>query len=197
MKKKILMFAAILFCCTSVNAQSQDYKHEISLSYGWMSNSDWINIWEEVIKAPFTGKQERKNEKYFGPIAGEYFYRVSPLVAVGGIASFGHFSYDLYEKKDEGSQPRGEVTNNYITVLPAVKFNWLHKNNFGLYSKLGVGATFRSEKDDDINHSESDVHVNWQVSVVGVEAGANHVFGFAELGFGEQGVFLAGIRFRL
>lgn len=197
MKKKIWMFAAILFCCTSMNAQAQDYKHEISLSYGWLSTSDWLNIYEELIKAPFSGSQQQRNESYYGPIAGEYFYRLNNTIAVGGIAAFGHFSYDLYEKKDGVEQSRGEVANNYFTVLPAVKFNWLNKKNFGLYSKLAVGATFRSEKDDDINYSESSVHINWQASLLGIEAGANHMFGFAELGFGEQGTLIAGIRFKL
>ena len=97
----------------------------------------------------------------------------------------------------------GEATNTYITVLPAAKFNWLRKKYFGMYSKVGVGATFRTQKED-INEakagnngsdrSKSDIFFNFQLSALGMEFGAETVRGFIELGVGEQGMGLFGIR---
>ena len=84
-------------------------------------------------------------------------------------------------------------------MLPAAKFNWLRKKYFGMYSKVAAGVTFTSKKEDYTkgstgNRSESKVNFNWQASVLGVEAGSPNVRGFVELGIGEQGVMVAGIR---
>ena len=46
------------------------------------------------------------------------------------------------------------------------------------------------------SEAESLVHVNWQVSLIGIEAGSPTVRGFAELGTGEQGIILAGVRYK-
>jgi hypothetical protein len=40
------------------------------------------------------------------------------------------------------------------------------------------------------------VFFNFQVSALGIEAGTENVRGFAELGIGEQGIALAGVRIR-
>lgn len=93
----------------------------------------------------------------------------------------------------------GERTRNYFTVMPAVKFNWINKDHFALYSKLGFGATILSEtaKDakKDTSESDSRVYFAYQVSAIGVEFGSK-LRGFVEAGVGEQGIILAGIRYK-
>ena len=84
--------------------------------------------------------------------------------------------------------------------MPAVKFDWLRKKYFGMYSKLAAGATLRQEKYDSNNGSndydDSAVHVNWQLPFVGIEAGSPAIRAFAELGIGEQGILQAGVRYK-
>ncbi|MBQ3753757.1 MAG: hypothetical protein II864_09470 [Prevotella sp.] len=84
--------------------------------------------------------------------------------------------------------------------MPAVKFDWLRKKYFGMYSKLAAGATLRQEKYDSNNGSndydDSAVHFNWHVSLIGIEAGSPAIRGFAELGIGEQGILQAGVRYK-
>jgi hypothetical protein len=118
-------------------------------------------------------------------------------LGVGGILAYGVNKQDVMSGKDK----IGESKNSYLTLMPAVKFDWLRKKNFGMYSKLAVGATLRNEKYDSNtssgkDYNDSEVHVNWQVSLVGIEAGSPTIRGFAELGFGEQGIILAGVRYK-
>ena len=85
--------------------------------------------------------------------------------------------------------------------MPAVKFDWLRKKNFGMYSKLAFGATYRTEKIEYKNsvyedYDENGLHVNWQLSVLGIEAGSPTLRGFVELGTGEQGIGLIGLRYK-
>ena len=197
MKKLLMMVAAAMMTAMSVNAQNgyDDTKHEVAISYGIDSNSQIIDVFEEIGGAMFGGKLE--NEKFFGPISAEYFYHVKNWLGVGGILAYGQNKQDVYLLGDKD----GEIKNTYLTLMPAVKLDWLRKKHFGMYSKLAVGATLRNEKYDSDkastkDDSDSEVHVNWQVSLLGIEAGGPTIRGFLELGTGEQGIALIGLRYK-
>ena len=181
----------------SVNAQNgyDDTKHEVAISLGVWSNSEIIDAFENVGGALVGARFE--NEKFTGPISAEYFYHVKNWLGVGGILAYGQCEQDVYfvGKKD------GVSKNTYLTLMPAVKFDWLHKKHFGVYSKLAFGATLRNEKfTSDSNSrkddSDSEVHVNWQASLLGMEFGGPTIRGFLELGTGEQGIALVGLRYK-
>lgn len=198
----ILLSAVIaMFCAPCAVAQdfapNDEPKNELAVGYGAVNNTNALDVYVNVIGAVFGARYQ--NAKYIGPFSAEYFYHVSPLVGVGGIAVFNHHEHDVLQNEEV----TGKRTSNYFTILPAVKFNWLRKQNWGLYSKVGVGYT-RAEykttgKDSEGKYTEdkSDSnYFNFQASLVGIEAGGRSVRGFAELGFGEQGLIHGGIRFR-
>lgn len=198
MKKILLMAAVVIMAATSVKAQNgyEDTKHEIGITYGWLSNSNIIDLYENVGGAIVGVTMD--NDKYSGPASVEYFYHVKPWLGVGGIMTYGMMEQDVfYSKKDSKV---GTDKNHYISLLPAVKLDWLRKKNFGMYSKVAVGATLRSEEteyDDKTIHddySNSEMHFNWHLTLVGMEAGSPTTRGFLELGVGEQGMFLVGLR---
>ena len=129
-------------------------------------------------------------------------YGVEPnsfWIDVGGIFTTNISSEDVYSN-DKLMIHRNK---SFFSLMPAVKFNWLRKDQWGLYSKLAAGVFFGrfADKDYDENgkraskaNVESDWGFNWQASVIGIEAGSDNVRGFIELGVGEQGVALAGVR---
>ena len=92
------------------------------------------------------------------------------------------------------------TTRSYFSFLPSIKVNWLRKDNWGMYSKVAAGVTYAhfNKKSCVSNDQETvnDLLFNFHVSLLGIEAGSQHVRGFAELGVGEQGVALAGVRFK-
>ena len=204
MKKIISIFlvAVIVLSCAPC-ALAQDFdpndepKNELALGYGAISNSNVLDVFTDVVSAIFGARFN--NKKFIGPFSAEYFYHVSPLVGVGGITVFNHHAQDVMQNE----QVTGKRTSNYFTILPAVKFNWLRKHKWGMYSKVGLGYT-RAEykttgKDSEGTYtkdSSGDNFFNFQASLVGIEAGNRNVRGFAELGFGEQGLIHGGIRFR-
>lgn len=197
MQKRLAILLLSALALGTVHAQNgyDETKHEVAVSYGLGANSDIIDAYEKIGGAIVGAKYE--NEKYFGPISAEYFYHVKPWLGVGGIFAYGQSEQDVYTL---GSKD-GVMKNNYLTLMPAVKFDWLRKKHFGMYSKLAVGATLRNEKyNSDIpsskDYSDSEVHVNWQASFLGLEAGSPTFRGFIELGTGEQGIALIGLRYK-
>lgn len=188
MKKLLFLIVAAMFTSFSVKAQEDydDTKHEIAISYGYLANSQWIDVFEDM--ATIMAGAKLDDEKLVGPLSVEYFYHAKNWLGVGGIFAYGKSTQDIYI----GSSKSGELKHTYYTVMPAVKFDWLRKRYFGMYSKLAFGATVRTE--DAEGESDTSIHPNWQVSLLGLEAGSPTVRAFVELGTGEQGLALVGLR---
>ncbi len=126
--------------------------------------------------------------------------RLVATICVGGIAAYGQMEQDLFLTGKKNGKD-GVLKNYYMTLMPAVKLDWLRQKNFGMYSKLAIGATLRSEKIDyetagHDDYSNTEMHVNWQVSLLGLEVGGRNLRGFLEVGTGEQGIFDIGLRYK-
>ena len=199
--KKILMGVAALMATTAVMAQSDGYydkKHEVGITYGVGSNSQIIDAFEELGSAIVGVSMD--DEKFSGPFSVEYFYHPKSWLGVGGILAYGQMKQDLYMNGKHNGKD-GETKNTYLTLMPAVKFDWLRKSHFGMYSKIGFGATYRTEKIEYNSSSykdwdDSEIHVNWQLTLPGIEGGGQAFRVFGELGTGEQGILLLGARYK-
>ncbi|MBR5398251.1 MAG: hypothetical protein IK103_00490 [Bacteroidales bacterium] len=199
------LLLALLFA-NDVKAQviGKDIKtnNEFSLTYGTLSNSEWIEAFGEVVTVMFGG--DTKTKTAFGPMSAEYFRRITPVVAVGAIGSVSSFREDMMKRTtttsgETTSEKIGDYTRSYFSFMPAAKFNWLRKEHFGMYSKVAAGVTFTNTnmKDTDptvATKKDNNVMFNFQASLIGIEAGGQ-LRGFAEFGMGEQGAILLGIRY--
>ncbi len=225
---KSWMFAAILLCGTSMSAQAQDSddyyqtKDEFAVTIGNGTTTQFLNVFsnlfgvmgEALITGTISGGQfigytTYENEKNIPPVSVEYFHHTNKVVSFGAIVGFSGMSQDMYcnfQRSGSYTSTKEKVGSGhkyYITVMPAAKFDWLRKKNYGLYSKVAVGATLMIEKEkQDVNgekktvHDDTDLMFNLQASLIGIEAGSQNFRGFAELGFGEQGLIVAGLRYK-
>jgi hypothetical protein len=176
--KKILMMAALMVATLTANAQNDELKNEIGIYYGFGSASNIVS----AIGTAFNLDSDDKTG-FWGPIGAEYFYRATPMVSVGGMLSFAGCNWSS----------KNDAKSTYITVMPAVKFNWLHKEHFGLYSMLAAGAMYHHAKAD--KESDNQVVFMGHVTALGVEFGGQ-LRGFGEAGFGERGAICAGLRYK-
>jgi hypothetical protein len=106
---------------------------------------------------------------------------VTPGVAIGAMASIAGCKWG----------DNGEEKTKYYTVMPSVKFNWLRKEHFGMYSSLAAGIMVASLSGSKNGGSDSKTNFMCHVTGLGAEFGGQ-LRGFAELGFGERGVFTLG-----
>ena len=175
MKQFFISVIAAIMATMNVHAQSE-WKNEVSIAYGGGANTDIVM---SIAKGMFTGKQLN----YWGPVSVEYFYRPLERLGVGAVAAISGSKWD-----DEAN-----AKSTYFTVLPAVKYNWLNKSHFSMYTKVAAGLTVSS--DSGTRSDETRVMFNWQGSLIGLEFGGAFR-GFAELGLGEQGIILGGLRYK-
>lgn len=190
MKKILVMMVAALMATVNVSAQNEK-KHEIGAFYGFGSASDIFSSITSSFSAA-AGSQA----SFFGPIGVEYYYHVSPVVAVGGVASYAKC------KAEDKKTHKDDLNESFITVMPSVKFNWLRRKSFGMYSALSAGLMFLSVSfDDSVKAADPDAKKEtkatfmFQATALGVEFGGN-LRGFAEAGIGEKGLLCAGLRYK-
>lgn len=179
--KKMMMIAAMLVASLSMNAQDDDLKNEIGVYYGFGAASDIVSTITTTISKSFSSSDQ---SGFWGPVGVEYYYHVTPGVAVGGMASIAGCKWG----KDS------ECKTKYYTVMPAVKFNWLRKDHFGMYSGLAAGVMVVSDSDN--KDSESKAIFMGNVTALGAEFGGQKLRGFTELGFGERGMLTLGLRYK-
>lgn len=198
------MAAAALMVASNMNVNAQEYsdmKNELSISYGMGYGSALIEAFgvgfgNALIHAGTN--REWDNSTYTGTVGFEYFRHLNnPKLALGCIATVTNFSEDVV-KKDTRAKV-GEHSSTYVTLMPAIKYNWINKEHFALYSKVAAGVMYLEEKDKDYEKKTEDnastAGFMFQVSPVGVEFGSKFR-GFVELGFGEQGIALGGVRYK-
>lgn len=189
MKKIIVTMCVALL---SMGAQAQECKHEVGVFYGVGSASNVLSVITSSISAA-AGDQS----SFWGPIGVEYYYHISPGVALGGVAE-----YASCKAEDEKTR-KDDLTESFITIMPSVKFNWLRKKNFGMYSALSAGVMFCSISCND-NAKQSDPKAKdetltafmFQATALGAEFGGEQFRGFVEAGIGEKGLLCAGLRYK-
>ena len=188
--KKI--FVTMCVTLLSMGAQAQDSKHEIGVFYGFDSASNIFSIVSSAISAA-SGDQS----SFWGPIGLEYYYHVTPVIGVGAVAAYAGC------KAEDEKTHQDDLTETFITVMPSVKFNWLRKKHFGMYSALSAGAMFVSVKCND-NAKKADQNAKdetvsvfmFQATAIGAEFGGEQLRGFVEAGIGEKGQLCAGLRYK-
>ena len=190
MKMIFVMAVAAMMATLSVNAQ--DFKHEVGVFYGFESASNVFSLVTSAISAA-AGDQS----SFWGPVGVEYYYNISPVVGLGAVAAYAGC------KAEDDKTHKEDLTESFITVMPSVKFNWLRKKHFGMYSALSAGAMFASVKCND-NAKAADPNAKdetvtvfmFQATALGAEFGGEQFRGFVEAGVGEKGVLCAGLRYK-
>ncbi len=200
-----MMMGAILLC-GAMNAQAQDYyetRHEIGIAIGGGANSQIMNGMEKfaevVIPTIISGGTVRpsyENTSEIPTISVDYYYHVNKSVALGGIFVINGRTEDLMVNKVK----QGEAKRYTFTLMPAAKFDWLRKRYFGMYSKFGLGLSMMNDSQKMDNgeklKSETRWYVNFQASLIAAEFGLENIRGFVELGYGEQGIGVLGLRYK-
>ena len=194
------MVAVAFMTAWNVNAQNENLHHELSLSYGLGSIAQLGDGIGEGIALIFSDK-EYDDGFILGPITAEYFYHFNnPRLAIGGSVSYSKWDSDVLIRNSH--EKVGETKRNFFSIMPSFKCYWVNKNHFGLYSKAAAGVGFLTNKSKNIEENkvvkeneESGTYFMFQASFIGAEFGSKFR-GFVELGVGDQGFALAGIRYK-
>ena len=127
-----MMVVAAMMATVNVNAQDE-FKNEVGVFYGVESASNILSVYSSMFAAA-AGDQS----SWWGPAGVEYYHHVSPVVALGGVGVIAGC------KAEDDKTHSKDLSETFITLMPSVKFNWLRKKHFGMYSGLSAGVMFLS-----------------------------------------------------
>ncbi len=187
--KKVLFLLVILTATLAANAQPA-YKNEVAVGAGLIATSDIQSIAYRLIGSLMDAIADEENPLEAvnsGSNSAEYFHYLGDLVAVGGVIGYHNFSL-----KQAGVQN----TFTSYSLMPAVKLSWYNRDHFSSYSKLALGASLLHELHSEGDGATNRVVFNGQITFLGIDAGWKRLRLFGEVGFGQQGLALAGLRFR-
>ena len=155
-------------------------QHEIRLTVGaFPICENWYIPTDETI---------RKGSIYTaGAWTLSYAYRFRKWIDAGvALTYYGEYT-SLHDNFDNSLIERLE--RHRIAIMPSVRFTWVNRELVRLYSTLNIGILFDSRRETStLSRTDSAA----QCTPIGIAVGRS-LFGFAEIGFGTQGIFMAGI----
>lgn len=201
MKKICITLVALfgLLVSPSLNAQTlNEYcPDEISASYGisviGIAMNSLINIAGSISIIADAFSEEEIESIRSGGSKGVlnlgYIHHFNRVFGVGANAGFNRMSVKLEDKT--GSLTAASA--NIMFLMADAKLNWFRYDNFGMYSKFGLGVMCING-----NLVETMSGNLWlptgHVSLIGMEFGGQFC-GFMELGAGMQGVAQFGLKY--
>ena len=205
---KQTLITALLLTCTSMQAQNVSSRHEIGVSYGYPTIAFGMFV-DSNRNCSYVEDGFYCNDKDFGPLSVEYYYRFTPLISAGGVFTLIDRRKDIVDNKTKV----GDYTERYYAAMPAIKFSWARGEFVTLFSKLVLGPCLHNKTDKiymqaqrfgntvspvyDVTEEYSSSHLGLlgQITLLGIEIGSRlKVFG--ELGIGAQGVYNVGLRYK-
>lgn len=224
MKKSLLLAAAAMMALTTVQAQTSKYydtKHEVGFTIGAGASTEIFSglsdmteilmsaaVTSVVTGGMGTGYYSYGDESYIPTMSLEYYYHVNKIVGLGGYLAFNGMDRDMYAEWNnnvtgkKSKEKTGSAKRRNFSIMPTAKFDWLRMKYFGLYSKAGVGLSimYESQKDETVeggtDFSDTTLIPNIHATLLGAEFGVPTIRGFLELGMGEQGILLAGLKYK-
>ncbi|MCQ2207768.1 MAG: hypothetical protein MJZ02_06085 [Paludibacteraceae bacterium] len=135
----------------------------------------------------------------------QYLRNVNNRLGVGAEANLGFSHANLENQKGDET---GSLRQINASLMGVGRFYWIHKDHFGLYSKLALGAEatnkdvvlnedFKKEQNVSDKALEGDQQVRFAVkgSPIGIDFGGKHIRGFVETNISTSVTVTAGAKF--
>ena len=133
----------------------------------------------------------------FGTISLGFNYEITPWLELNVPFVYSH-SKGWQECILGGVQDNsGYQKDDWVTILPNLRINWMRNNWLSIYTRAGVGVGIGNRwVSCDADQTTKAVFA-YQVSPVGVEMGKGNFCFFVEGGYGYTGMVMAGIKLKV
>ncbi|HIZ86219.1 MAG TPA: hypothetical protein IAC04_06985 [Candidatus Coprenecus stercoravium] len=122
-----------------------------------------------------------------GAVGLTYTYRFRKWFELSGVLTYSGYCRDFFDKYTDKFAYR--YTDTQISLMPYVRFVWVHTNLVRLYSGLGLGISMEFDGDD------YQLLPAFAVTPVGITVGT-YIYGIAELSLGNTGLFSIGLGYK-
>ena len=217
--KRIYLFTLLLCAfCSGIIAQSKEFfkekKHELRLSYGSVNDDSYYDQFYYGYGGIYYGGYYGNSyypdvSSYVGPtkttgvIGASYFYNMSDIrFSFGGTISYSGYNTNRYNRIDDTKA--GSLKGHNIAFTPTIRYAWLSKEKFRLYSGIGWSffwdiSSFKENTKNNTTSQKQDLTTfqnEIMLTPIGFSFGKKiFVFGEVNLG-GRTGNFVGGAGYR-
>lgn len=193
MKKTIIILCLSLGTLAGAFAQESKPKIVITAGYGLLTMPQFAEGLSDILSTTVTGGNVRYEDANF---TGALILGVK--TAGTGKLKLGidlvneRFKKQVYNNSN--NEFMGESRGSYFSIIPRIDYHWYNKSLLRLYSGVGAGIAFASQK----FQSNKDNHTFFAFNVVpiGIEIGGNlSVYGETSVGY--NGLLNLGLRYKL
>ena len=213
--KKLLFSMLLLLACTEAFSQ-ESRKWDFNFSAAIPGNLAYVGAGEGLVTAigevfltiftfglykPGSGTYAKTDDHTWPALALQGGYQVYDWMQVTGEFYFHNGGADQFLKESD-TLPARSYSLMRFSLLPGVKFTYLNKGIFHMYSSVAAGPAFRMKRVDKTDKNEDLTPLNqasfaFQATPVGFSVGGS-VYGFLDTGIGSEYIGFragAGIRF--
>ena len=191
----------------------KDNRQEVAIFGGVNADIDWgyLNPWDALVgNSSYLPYQSLycKDKVTSGTWGASYAYRLpfwGDRILIG--ASFSYLNYHRNYNERLTDNKIGIVSSNHYTLTPSIKYTWLKREWWQMYSGLAIALDMEKsankiDKENDFiplyKNSDTSFHGNFTCTFVGISVGKKY-FGFGEFnggGAAENIYFLLGAGYR-
>ena len=181
-----------LFFLSAMNTQAQEipsYRHSVRVGIGlWPA----IGHYDPIYDMERNLHDEEMKHSLILNIC--YQYMKNRHWSLGGAISMGRsHQYMRYIDSGEIADEKGDT---FFSILFTTRYYWHTKNWVKTYSGIGLRVAYDWEKRYEPWNDKQHLYLSGQLTVLGVEVGKGHLFGYGEFGLGATGWLQGGIGYR-
>lgn len=179
---------------TNLETTDMTPRNEISASIGTVSAFGGIfDLFKVVIEGVGNGLGGNKTDtKFIGTYGLDYYYQVNKWFRPGAKVVYEGLTTTIYDSTDA-------LVNHYntstLSVMASAQFSYLNKKYVKLYSGIDLGVTTVFDDNKQSSSSPSTM-VAFNLTVIGVRAGNDKIFGIVEANVGMDALIKAGFGVR-
>lgn len=194
--------------------RSYYHRHEFGFTFGVFSRFNRTDQFNDFMKENQKRYLLDKENSEMVPLcfSGHYMYHFNDRLALGGLVSWNtllgsRVRRSIYEPPTNPQdrwrlleERTGDIYGNYFSLMPMLKYTWLIGKHVQLYSKIGLGGDlqwFRFQGAGCGTHDDVKFRFGYQATPIGLEFGQSTVRFFMEVGYGSEGILMAGVNCHL
>lgn len=185
-----------------VKTQPNSGRFGLSVGYGFMPASSFNSTANQylIYTNPGDGKRSDGNiTSSMGAVHFAFNYEINPWLELSiPIVYSRNWGTQNFPVRIDGVQhtKSGYLRDNWFSLIPSVRVNWMRNSWLSLYSRAGVGISLANRNRGIDNDLYSSPAFAWQFSPVGIEMGRKVCF-YLEAGYGFTGVINGGVKFKI